>query len=549
MRIVSVNRAYCERRGLGRADLEGRNVREVFPDSILLQDDVLGAISTAIREGRSVKLENVLRPREFMNKVFNMFITGVERGPERQALVVFEDITEVVERAYQLSMLRQVIGTMQGILDLDRLLYAILTCVTAGTALGFNRAILLLVDRKRDVIEGKIGVGPGSEEEASHIWRNLAAQNLTLDDILRDYDNLPDKDGLPMSRLARRISIPLTEADNLIVRAVQEQRAIRVTDAYSAPEVSPELRDVLGVREFVCVPLIAKEKAVGAIIADNLYSGGPISDEGVHLLTAFASQAGLAVENAEVYAQLGDKIQELEEAYRKLHQAQDDLVRSERLAVIGEMSARMAHEIRNPLATIGGFARAIARKTRPDRVEASARVIVEEVERLENLLAETLNFTRPTLLDLKPTALNDLAEAVFGLLKEAIEESHVTVERRLEPDLPSVVIDAAQVKQVLLNLFQNALQAMPDGGALKVCTHRMNGAVEVIVEDTGVGISPEDINHIFSPFFTTKTSGTGLGLAISRKIISDHAGDIAVTSQPGVGTTVTVRLPLKRNET
>ena len=307
LRIVSVNRAYCERRGLGRADLEGRNVREVFPDSILLQDDVLGAISTAIREGRSVKLENVLRPREFMNKVFNMFITGVERGPERQALVVFEDITEVVERAYQLSMLRQVIGTMQGILDLDRLLYAILTCVTAGTALGFNRAILLLVDRKRDVIEGKIGVGPGSEEEASHIWRNLAAQNLTLDDILRDYDNLPDKDGLPMSRLARRISIPLTEADNLIVRAVQEQRAIRVTDAYSAPEVSPELRDVLGVREFVCVPLIAKEKAVGAIIADNLYSGGPISDEGVHLLTAFASQAGLAVENAEVYAQLGDK--------------------------------------------------------------------------------------------------------------------------------------------------------------------------------------------------------------------------------------------------
>jgi signal transduction histidine kinase len=111
------------------------------------------------------------------------------------------------------------------------------------------------------------------------------------------------------------------------------------------------------------------------------------------------------------------------------------------------------------------------------------------------------------------------------------------------------VIDAGQIKQVLLNLIQNALQAMPDGGALKVSTHRMNGAVEVVVEDTGVGISPEDLNHIFSPFFTTKTSGTGLGLAISRKIISDHAGDIAVTSQPGVGTTVTVRLPLKRNET
>lgn len=548
LRIVSVNRAYCERRDLGRADLEGRNVREASPDSVLLQDDVLGAISTAIREGRAVRLENILRPREFMNKVFNVFITGVERGQERQALVVFEDITEVVERAYQLSMLRQVIETMQGILDLDRLLYAILTCVTAGTALGFNRAILLLIDRRRDVIEGKMGVGPASPEEASHIWRELADKDFTLDDILRNYDDLSDRDGLPMSRLARRISIPLTEAEDLIVRAVKEQRAIRVTDAYSAPEVSPELRDVLGVKEFVCVPLIAKEKAVGAILADNLYSNRPISDEGVHLLTAFASQAGLAVENAEVYAQLGDKLQELEEAYRKLRQAQDDQVRSERLAVIGEMSARMAHEIRNPLSTIGGFARAIARGTRPDRVEVNARVIVEEVERLERLLADTLNFSRPTPLDLKPTDLNDLAETVFGLLKGALAESRVTFEKRPEPDLPSVVIDAGQIKQVLLNLIQNALQAMPGGGALKVSTRRRNGAVEVVVQDTGVGISPEDIHHIFSPFFTTKTSGTGLGLAISRKIISDHAGDIAVASQPGVGTTVTVRLPLKRNE-
>ncbi len=549
LRITSVNRAYCERRGLGRADLEGRNIREVSPDSLLLQEEVLGAISTAIREGRSVKLENVLRPREFMNKVFNIFITGVERGPERQALVVLEDITEVVERAYQLSMLRQVIGTMQGILDLDRLLYAILTCVTAGTALGFNRAILLLIDRRRNVIEGKMGVGPGSAEEAGRIWQNLAQMNLTLNDILKHYDSLSDRDNLPISRLARRISIPLTEADNLIARTVLEQRAIRVTDAYSAPEVSPEIRDILGAKEFVCVPLIAKERAVGAIIADNLYSAIPISDEGVHLLTAFASQAGLAVENAEVYAQLGDKIQELEEAYRKLHQAHDEKLRSERLAVIGELSARMAHEIRNPLATIGGFARAIARGTRPDRIEANARVIVEEVERLEKLLADTLNFTRPTSLDLKPTDLNDLAETVFGLLKGALDRGRVTLEKRLEPDLPSVVADAAQVKQVLLNLAQNACQAMPDGGTLRVSTRRMNGGVEVVVEDTGTGISPEDLRNIFNPFFTTKTSGTGLGLAISRKIVSDHAGDIAVASQPGVGTTVTVRLPIRRNET
>ena len=544
--IVSVNHAYCERRELDREDVEGRNLYEVAPDSILLRDDVLKQISTAIREGKSVNLRNIHRFGEFLNRVFNVFITPVEREQDRLALVVFEDVTEIVEQAYQLSMLRQVSETMQGILELDRLLYALLTCVTAGTALGFNRAILLLIDRQRNVIEGKMGVGPGSHEEASRIWQDMAEQTDTIENILTDYDRISERDDQPMTRLAHRINIPLSESSNLIVKAVEERSSTHVKDAFNNPDVSPELRDLLNSPEFVCVPLIAKQRAVGAVIADNLYSGRPISDEAVQLLTSFASQAGLAVENAEVYAQLADKIQELEEAYRKLQQAQDDLLKSERMAVVGEMSAHMAHEIRNPLTTIGGFARAIAKGTNPNRVQANARVVVEEVERLEKLLADTLSFTRPTPPDLKPTDMNQLIEDVFGLFKGVLLEDRVLVQKQMEPDLPGVVADPAQMKQVLLNLIQNALQAMPGGGTLRVSTLRSEGAVEVAVADTGTGISSETINQIFDPFFTTKASGSGLGLAISRKIVEDHGGDISIESKPNTGATVTIRLPIRR---
>ena len=546
--IVSVNHAYCERRELDREDVEGRNLYEVAPDSILLRDDVLKPISTAIREGKSVNLMNVHRIEEFLSRVFNVFITPVEREQERLALVVFEDVTEIVEQAYQLSMLRQVSETMQGILELDRLLYALLTCVTAGTALGFNRAILLLIDRQRNVIEGKMGVGPGSHEEASRIWQDMAGQTDTIEDILTGYDRISERDEQPMTRLAHRINIPLSESSNLIVKAVEERSSTHVKDAFNNPEVTPELRDLLNSPEFVCVPLIAKQRAVGAVIADNLYSGRPISDKAVQLLTSFASQAGMAVENAEVYAQLADKIQELEEAYQKLQQAQDDLLKSERLAVVGEMSAHMAHEIRNPLTTIGGFARAIAKGTKPNRVQANARVVVEEVERLEKLLADTLSFTRPTPPDLKPTDMNQLVEDVFGLFKGVLHEDRVLVQKQMEPDLPGVVADPAQMKQVLLNLIQNALQAMPGGGSLKVSTLRSEGAVEVSVSDTGTGIPSETLNQIFDPFFTTKASGSGLGLAISRKIVEDHGGDISIESKQSTGATVTIRLPIRRND-
>jgi hypothetical protein len=408
--------------------------------------------------GETVLLERTPgRKLDFGNRIVNILMNRVVvDGDTPLALVVIEDITESLEKAYQSSLLRQIGQTMQGILDIERLLYAILTCVTAGTALGFNRAILLLVDRKRNVLEGKMGVGPANKDAAGRIWQEMASRNPTVEDIMRDYDRIANPAETPLSRAAMQISLPLDDAsagENILVRSLLERQPITVENSEAVP-LDLALWAALGSHHFVAVPLVSRDRPIGVIVADNLYSGKPIRQDSVDLLSAFASHAALAIENAELYTQLEEKVTELENAYGELERTQGELVQSERLAIVGEMSARMAHEIRNPLSTIGGFARSVLRNPDADRTRKASEIIVEEVERLEKLLAETLSFSRPSNPHFEDTGINDVCLDVCDLLQEQLDGSHVRVDLTLWESLPSVPADADQIKQVLINVMQ-----------------------------------------------------------------------------------------------
>ena len=565
LRIVTANRSYGNHHNLQPETLIGRFLQEAVPRSFLVQAEGRKALKEVLETGEHILLERVTIQRAaYQSRIVNLLLNRIV-APDGSplALVVIEDITESLERAYESSVLRRIGQIMQGILDPNRLLYTILTCVTAGTALGFNRAILLLIDPDRKLLEGKMGVGPSSGEEAARIWSELARKSPTVDEILADYDRIENPVDTPLSRAARQVQISLDETEDILIRAVRELRPFKITDE-EAIVISPALWSALGTHHFVAVPLAAKDRAIGVIVADNLYSGTSITDDSVDLLCAFAGHAALALENAELYQRLQDTVREVEDAYQELARTQKELVLSERLAVIGEMSARMAHEIRNPMTTIGGFARSILRKSDPERVEMAARIIVQEVERLEKLLAETLSFTRPNRPHFASTDLHHILRDVRTLLDEEMREKNIVFEEQFCPDLPHLNLESAQIKQVFINILQNALQAMPSGGNLTVTTRCLTKVrppsrertetadvpdanaewVEIEVRDTGEGIPAEHIDQLFSPFFTTKTYGTGLGLAISRKIVDDHKGHLTIQSQPGQATTVYIQLPL-----
>jgi len=461
--------------------------------------------------------------------------------PAEQALILTQDVTEQETRVEQLSLLRELSQYLQQTLDVGRLNHVILLCVTAGYALGFNRAFLFKRNRQKNILEAEAAVGPTSREEAFRIWADLSSQARTLSDLVREIESKgPGAPASPLFNQIQHVQYNLDDPSEIIVRTALEKKSQVVTGADRDPRISEHFRRTFGAQEFVSVPLIVKNTVVGVLLTDNLYSGRPITDDHVKLMTLFAAQAALAIENADTYAELQMRMAEL-------HHAQDQIVHSEKLAAVGKMAAYVAHEIRNPLATIGGFARAVLK--RPDNVERvakNAKIIAEESTRLENLLKGVMDFSRPNAPVLKSADLNALVERIFRNHTERLAHLHIHGDLDLDRSLPEVVFDQNQIQQVLDNLVRNAADSMRNGGALRMKTAREGDWVLVAVTDTGSGI-PEDVrDRIFSPFMTTKPDGTGLGLAVVKKILDDHGGKIDFTSQVGSGTTFSMHLPIHR---
>jgi two-component system sensor histidine kinase HydH len=315
----------------------------------------------------------------------------------------------------------------------------------------------------------------------------------------------------------------------------------RVTALNSVAEATLGIRaaDVIGRTANAVIP---------AILADTLADADSLVEKEVFCPLADGrripmdvSAANLTDENGECFGQviLFKDLTEL----RALHM---ELEKNRRLASVGRLAAGVAHEIRNPLSSIKGFATYFKEKYREsDRDQEIAGIMIQEVDRLNRVVGQLLEFSRPIRLHFQQVALKPFFQDAFRLVDRQISEAGVTMALDMADDGLCAIIDADKMSQVMLNLLLNALDAMPGGGHLTV---RVSGdgenRIHIQVIDSGEGIDPKDQPHIFEPYFSTKKTGTGLGLAIVHNIVKAHQGDILVDSQQtGGGTTVEIALP------
>ena len=289
----------------------------------------------------------------------------------------------------------------------------------------------------------------------------------------------------------------------------------------------------------VCVvaPVAEVYGSIGQVLHQELFLVGLFF---IVVLGVSGGLIGLALFwNKSLTRQVELKTEELLESHERL-------LRSERFAAVGEAAAYVSHEIKNPLMVIGGMASQVERRLDEDpSAQEKLRIIQTEVKRLESFLGELRDFLRPAQPTKQEIDLNQVIREVEALMEEAIREKGIRLEDRLHPDLPLVEADPNQLKQVLLNLVKNALEATEDQGAIRVSSGPDDGQVWFSVQDTGKGMSEDVQEKIFHPFYTTKEKGTGLGLAVINKIVTDHHGTITVSSVAGSGSTFTVRLPKK----
>ncbi len=232
---------------------------------------------------------------------------------------------------------------------------------------------------------------------------------------------------------------------------------------------------------------------------------------------------------------------------REIRELQEKVRRSERLASLGRLASGIAHEIRNPLSSIKGFAQYFQGKLKPPSQDRGyADIMIREVERLDRVIAGLLDFARPQEPHPEPVSIGEILDHSLKLLQSDLQSKEVGVERNYDDGDINLNIDRDQITQAFLNIFKNSLESMEMGGKLRISLglNRDKTTVEIRVSDTGCGISRENLSRVFDPFFSTKKKGTGLGLAITMKIIENHRGEIGVDSTEGKGTTFRVLLPL-----
>ena len=446
----------------------------------------------------------------------------------------------------ELSIMNEISEVLLSTRELNEILHMILIGATAYEALGFNRAFLFLISDDATALEGRVATGSLSADEAYQIWNRLTHEESTLKALLQSRQGELSKDDEPINRLVRQMTIPLQRTESIFTRCVYEGASFNIVNGFENPLVDKNFLSLLGTGDFALVPLASRGKPLGVLLADNFVNREVITDEDVERLRAFANHASLAIENSNLYKTLEEKLQELRSAYHELQANRDKLIRYERLSAVGELAAKVTHEIRNPMVAIGGFARRLLKKDlEGEELNRNyLRIIIEEINNLENILTDILYFARPAEPKCDLADCNAVIANILEVLAPELEENKISVECRPAAELPLICIDQNQIRRVIINIIRNAIQAMPDGGHITITTRREDPWLTVEIADTGVGVAEGNLDKLFDAFFSSKATGSGLGLTVSAQIINNHGGTIEVMRGAPRGTVFVVKLPL-----
>jgi two-component system sensor histidine kinase HydH len=448
--------------------------------------------------------------------------------------IVYKEMEHLLQKneelVRRLSTLYDISSSMMTTVDFEEVLDIILQAIIVREGLGFDRAMIALIDDDYKVLRLYKWLSRPSIQEENSL-------------ILTPSESLPNVEPSRHIRSHLHMDLPFSEEGGPIAVSLLKGEATIITrEPGDLKNQESEIYRILGL-SFAVVPLVAKDKPIGAIVADHFAKGKEVTVQELKTLSMLAHQAALSIENSRLYSFV-------EGVNRELREAKEKLMETEKMAALGEITAGLAHEIRNPLVSIGGFARRLLKKAGEESsIKSYLDVIVAEVERLEKILRDVLDFSQESAnAQFQLGNLNQTIQEALNYLKLEFEGANIQVIKDFS-DIPPIWGDHRQLRHLFFNLFLNARQAMKQGGILVLRTYLDTTkpdppSVKVEVTDSGGGIPVDILHNIFNPFFTTKAQGTGLGLSIVHRIIKRHQGDIEVDNKPGAGVSFIMTFPI-----
>jgi K+-sensing histidine kinase KdpD len=462
-----------------------------------------------------------------------------------QSLVSFLD-----NKTLEMRFLHELGSVLQSSVDMDEVLSVALTAITAGKGFGMNRAFLLLTDRDAGLLRGYLGIGPRNLEEASQVWNEIIENDMDLQTLAQNFRlNKLTSERAKFHDVLEQLTIPLSNKDHIVIKALDGKVPIMVENAYHHPDVPGELTRLLGVDTFLLMPLISRNRRVGMIIADNCITHRAITVEDMHSLETFGFPVAFAIERASLYDKLQVELNRVTEAGKKLKEQQELIVRMENIALVGRITSSIAHSVRNPLMIIGGFARSMLKNSPPtDPKRSFIESIVAETRQLEGVLDEILNYSD----SLYPTRdfwnVNQLVESALRDTADNLTSLGYATSYSPGTDLPPVFIDFKQLSYCLRTVLHNDIIGVGEDRSIAISSWNNESGVVLQIEDCSRHISQSELNRLLVPFSETRDLGAGLGLALCKTMLEKQGIPFLARAGEHDGIHYTITLPTHKEE-
>ena len=544
---------------------DGENFKNVINRSVLfnritIRNDCIGYIVIID------KIKDAVNPLgDFDEEDLNLFkplLTNIaSRMSEYYNIIELNKINEELSRANEkntknmnrLSALYDISNILLERSKTEDILFILLTIATIGDVFAFNRAFAFLYDKEFNVFRGRMCIAPKDIHDAGNIWNRMKDMDkyALREKLMLSFERSDLEGSWDLNQKFLNTVIPNNEQCQLFSYVFNNKETINVKSVNDNwAEQIRNYTDIFGNNPFAIIPIMDSNNCVGMIVVDNIYNNVPITDDDLDYLKMFGRQAAVALEYSYLY-------NEIEKSRNDLKAAQKSLLDIKSLAIIGEMSSSMAHNLRNFIVPISGFANRLVKVSSGEKTSEYAKIIVEEIGKLENYIQKNLSFAKSINLVPETVKIDDMVKYIGVLAKEYIKKSGKKIKFYVVKTSKEDTVrwDYNRMNDVIINLIINAIDAIEDENDAIISVIFADNSyresiIDIIVENTNSYIEEDIIKKLFTPFFTTKSHGVGIGLAVSKRVVEAHGGSITVKSanESFKSTAFFIAMPVELND-